>query len=174
MKDDFDLTPLAEKKPKRKNSKAKGSTFERKVCRLLNEKFGTKEFSRTPGSGAYATTHNLPAHLKIYGDVITPLNFQFDIEAKKGYSKENICSFFNPKSDLRRMIDQANRDSKKSGHYFLLIIEQDRRDAIAITNYKFNLNDFKFHMEIVGSTGDRLYASSLKELLRVDNNEFFE
>ena len=55
-------------KKKRINSRRKGNAFERKMASQLNERFGTKEFARTPGSGAYATTHqNLPEHLKILG-----------------------------------------------------------------------------------------------------------
>ena len=58
MEDSYDFEKLR-KKPKRKNSKAKGSAFERKVAKILNEHFETTDFQRSPGSGAYATTHNL-------------------------------------------------------------------------------------------------------------------
>ena len=84
MKDDYDLTKLLAKKGKKKlNSKAKGSRFERKISDMLNERFKTKDFCRTPGSGAFATTHSLPDHLRIYGDLITPKNFKFILELKK-------------------------------------------------------------------------------------------
>ena len=56
MEDLYNLDNMR-KKPKRKNSKAKGSAFERKVAKLLNEHFETTDFQRTPGSGAFATTH---------------------------------------------------------------------------------------------------------------------
>jgi Holliday junction resolvase len=74
MKDNYDISKLNKKK-KKVNSRAKGSTFERQIAKILNERFNTSEFSRTPGSGAFATTHSLPDHLKIYGDLITPQNF---------------------------------------------------------------------------------------------------
>ena len=52
-------------KKKRVNSKRKGSTFERNIAKILNERFNTKEFARTPGSGAFGTTHkNLPHYFK--------------------------------------------------------------------------------------------------------------
>ena len=89
MKDSYDMKKLRKKK-KRINSRSKGNSYEREVCKLLNERFETNEFSRTPGSGAFATTHNLPEHLKIYGDVITPIKFKYCIECKKGYNKEDI------------------------------------------------------------------------------------
>ncbi len=92
MKDDFDLSNLR-KKPKRKNSRAKGAAFENKVAKILNNRFNTSEFSRTPGSGAFATTHKLPDHLKLHGDLITPKNFKFIIECKKGKTRQVLTLF---------------------------------------------------------------------------------
>ena len=100
MKDDCDVTPLLKKK--RKNSRRKGNNFENKICKTLNERFKTEEFCRTPGSGAFATTHKLPEYLQIAGDLITPSNFRFLIECKNGYSKDlKISDFFNEKSWIR-------------------------------------------------------------------------
>ena len=132
MKDDFDVSPL--RKKKKVNSRAKGNRFENKIAKMLNERFDTKEFCRTPGSGAFATTHTLPEYLKVYGDLITPEKFKFIIECKKGYNEEQISELLNPKSTTLKMIAQAHRDSKKSSRKFLLIIGQNRRDPIAITN----------------------------------------
>ena len=56
MEDNYDLSKLKSKK-KRKNSRAKGNAFERKIAETLNKRFNTKEFCRTPGSGAFATSH---------------------------------------------------------------------------------------------------------------------
>jgi len=99
MKDDYDLSQLR-KKPKRKNSRTKGNTFERQVAKILNDRFKTTEFSRSPGSGAFATTHSLPEHLKIYGDLITPQKFKYCIECKKGYNNLNLYSLYNYSSDF--------------------------------------------------------------------------
>lgn len=132
MKDEFDISPL--KKKKKVNSRAKGNRFENKIAKMLNERFKTKEFCRSPGSGAFATTHTLPEYLKIYGDLITPERFKYVIEIKKGYNEERVSELLNPKSQIFNMIAQAHRDSKKSSRKFLLIIGQDRRDPMAITN----------------------------------------
>jgi hypothetical protein len=132
MKDDFDVTPL--KKKKKLNSRAKGNRFENKIAKTLNERFNTKEFCRTPGSGAFATTHTLPEYLKVYGDLITPEKFKYVIECKKGYDGEQVSDLLNPKSTISKMIGQAHRDSKKSSKKFLLIIGQNRQEPIAITN----------------------------------------
>ena len=131
MKDNFDLDKLRKKTGKKRiNSKAKGSRFERKIAEFLNKRFNTTDFCRTPGSGAFATTHSLPGHLKIYGDLVTPKNFRYIIECKSGYNKEGICNLFKSNSIISDMIAQAKRDSEKSSKKFLLIIGQDRSDAI--------------------------------------------
>ena len=59
MTNKLNLDPLIEltSQKKRVNSRRKGATFERELVTKLNKKFDTKEFSRTPGSGAFATTH---------------------------------------------------------------------------------------------------------------------
>ena len=86
MKDDYNIKNLRKKKT-RINSRTKGNAFERQVAKLLNQRFDTTEFARSPGSGAFASTHSLPEYLKIYGDLITPIKFRYCIECKKGYNK---------------------------------------------------------------------------------------
>ena len=133
MNDNFDVAKLTKaKKPKKVNSRNKGQSFERKIATMLNSKFQTKEFSRSPGSGAFATTHNIPEHLKLYGDLITPKDFKFCIECKKGYNKENLCSLFNKRSDLWKFIDQCEKDSQKCNKEPLVIFQQDRQKILAI------------------------------------------
>ena len=139
IQDDFDLTSLIANKKKRKNSRTKGNSFERKVCHILNTHFNTTEFMRSPGSGAFSTTHKLPEHLKFSGDLITPKNFKFIIECKKGYNKENLGSIFNPKSDLMDFIEQANRDARKIQKEFLLVFQQDRKDILCLFSRESNL-----------------------------------
>jgi Holliday junction resolvase len=74
----YDLLEKDLKKP-RKNSKRKGANFERKVVKILEERFD-HPFSRTPGSGAFATTHKTVQDMS--GDIIVPAGFRFCIEAK--------------------------------------------------------------------------------------------
>jgi len=126
MEDDFDLSALKGKK-KRKNVRQKGNTFENKIAKLFNEVFETTEFMRSPGSGAFATTHKLPEHLKISGDLITPKNFKFIIECKKGYNKEGISSLLNNNSKIYDFIGQADRDAKREIKNFLICWMQDRQ-----------------------------------------------
>ena len=130
MKDNYDISAL--KKKKKVNSRAKGSTFERQIAKTLNDRLGTTEFSRTPGSGAFATTHTLPDHLKIYGDLITPQNFKYCLECKKGYNNQNLYSLYNHSSDFWKFIDQCQKDSEKCGKIPMVIFKQDRQPTLAI------------------------------------------
>jgi len=174
MKDNYDLSNLRNK-PKRKNSRTKGNAFERKVAGALNDRFNTTEFSRSPGSGAFATTHTLPEHLKIYGDLITPLNFKYCIECKKGYNKENIYSLYNYSSDLWGFINQCEKDSEKCKRTPLIIFKQDRHPTLAIIPKHCALQLNISYIEI--SKGPEHLAQYrvllFDELLKEDNSLWF-
>ena len=136
MNDDYDLTNLGKAKKTRTNSKAKGSRFERKIANMFNEKFNTTEFSRTPGSGAFATTHSLPEHLQMYGDLIAPKNFKYCIECKKGYKNIKINHLIDYSSQFWEFIEQCEKDSKKCGKEPMILFQQDRQPILAITQEK--------------------------------------
>ena len=133
MEDNYDFSVL--KKKKKVNSRAKGSTFERSIAKMFNDRFKTAEVSRTPGAGAFATTHSLPDYLKIYGDLITPMNFKYCIECKKGYNKENLYSLYNYSSDFWKFVDQCEKDSEKCQKIPMVIFKQDRQKILAIVPY---------------------------------------
>tara|TARA_R110000737_G_C14603191_1_gene489518 strand:+ start:365 stop:895 length:531 start_codon:yes stop_codon:yes gene_type:complete len=141
MKDNYDLSKLSSPKKKRINSKAKGSTFERNIAKMLNERFNTKEFARSPGSGAFATTHTLPEHLKLYGDLIAPLGFGFVLECKAGYDKENLGGFFTKNSGIKKFIEQANTDAVKAKKDFMVVFKQSRKDILCILDYSKTVLD---------------------------------
>lgn len=146
MQDNYDTSPLLKKKSKRLNSKAKGNRFERQVVDILNKRFNTTDFCRTPGSGAFATTHKLPEHLQVYGDLVTPKNFRFTFELKAGYNKESVESLFNPKSQLRQFIEQAERDSTKAKKDWIIILKQNNKDPICILEdiQDYNNKNYEF------------------------------
>ena len=172
MDDDFDLTNLTKaKKTKKVNSRNKGNSFERKVALMLNNKFCTKEFCRSPGSGAFATTHNIPDHLKIYGDLITPKDFKFCIECKKGYNKENIYSLFNKRSEVWKFIDQCEKDSQKCSKEPLVIFQQDRQKILAIVRSNtFNIDIKKVDITRKSNNKYNTYTMYLLEdLLLLDD-----
>ena len=140
MQDKYDLTKLR-KKPKRKNSRAKGARFENKLKEILNKHFNTNEFSRTPGSGAFASTHTLPEHLQIHGDIITPQNFKFVIEAKSGYNGCDLQGALSPKNEIYSFIKQASKDGVSAKKPYILLFGQDRRGILCIINKDNSLLD---------------------------------
>ncbi len=172
MKDNFDVAKLTKtKKPKKVNSRNKGHSFERKIATMLNNKFDTKEFSRSPGSGAFATTHNIPDHLKIYGDLITPKDFKFCIECKKGYNKENIYSLFNKRSELWKFIDQCEKDSKQCNKEPLIIFQQDRQKILAIVRSNtFNIDIKKIDLTRKSNKEYNNYSMYLLEDLLLNDD----
>lgn len=154
MEDNFDLNKLTkDKKPKKVNSRNKGQSFERKIATMLNNRFNTKEFCRSPGSGAFATTHNIPDHLKLHGDLLTPLDFKFCIECKKGYNKENIYSLLNDSSKVWEFIRQSEKDAEACGKLALLLYKQDRQKTLAIAKDGFFPQYIKNICIISDSTG---------------------
>ena len=131
MRDDFDLKKLRKKKT-RINSRTKGNAFERQISKLLNERFDTTEFCRSPGSGAFASTHSLPEHLQIYGDLITPIKFKYCIECKKGYNKQAVASLFNNRSDFWVFMKKCEKDARACKKLPMLIFKQDRQPTLAV------------------------------------------
>ena len=117
MEDNYDFSKL--KKKKKVNSRAKGSTFERQIAKLLNNRF-------------------------IYGDLITPIKFKYCIECKKGYNKENLYSLYNYSSDTWKFIDQCQKDSDKCDKIPMVIFKQDRPPTLAIvpSNIPYQATNF--------------------------------
>ena len=146
MEDNYDISGL--KKKKRVNSRTKGSSFERQIAKTFNDRFNTTEFSRSPGSGAFATTHTLPDYLKIYGDLITPQNFKYCIECKKGYNKENLYSLYNYSSPFWGFLDQCLKDSEKCDKIPMVIYKQDRQPTLAIVPNYVKVNMLQQYIEI--------------------------
>lgn len=160
MKDDIDLADLKKlKRSKRINSRTKGNAFERKIAKLLNEHYNTTEFMRTPGSGAFATTHKLPEHLQVHGDLITPKDFPFLIECKKGY-KFTISDLYNLSSKFWEIWKKLNIECNKTGKLPLLIFQQDRQNILCMIdmpdNYPRRYNDIGNNIEIIISLEDFL------------------
>ena len=173
MEDLYNLDNLR-KKPKRKNSKAKGSAFERKVAKLLNEHFETTDFQRTPGSGAFATTHKLPDHLKIHGDLITPQNFIYTIECKKGYNDLDLYSLLNPKSKIYEFIKQTEKDADQANKSGLVLMAQDRRDIIVLIKQDSHIcNQLKLNNKRIIYILKDYALTAFKDLLSIDRSLFF-
>jgi len=153
-------------KKKPVNGKRKGAAFERAIAKKFNEKFNTKDFCRTPGSGAFATTHTLPDYLKIHGDLVTPETFSFIIECKSGYDV-TFDDIFKPKSDLFTFIAQAKRDAIAGNKDWLLIYKKTRKKEIVVCERNLGI---KNHMLLDGT----YYFYTLADVLLLEDSVFFE
>lgn len=157
------------KAKKRVNSRRKGNTFERQIAKVLNGRFGTTDFNRSPGSGAYATTHNLPAHLKIYGDLITPLGFRFVIECKSGYNLE-LDDPFKRNSDLWSFIKQAQGDATAADRDWMVIYKKNNRTKLVITDVPLEV---KQYLTLRDSKGKEYFVYDIKKVLELPDEVFF-
>ena len=146
------------------NGRRKGINFERSIAKKLNGRFKTEEFCRTPGSGAFGTTHKLPQYLKVHGDLITPENFKFVIECKNGYDVQ-MDDIFKRKSDLYEFIKQAERDGEASGRDWLLIYKKTRRKEVVVTTVRFPVSTF-------GTINNEYFFYSLSDLLELEDLYF--
>jgi hypothetical protein len=151
----------------RVNSKRKGATFERKIAQTLNERFKTNEFSRTPGSGAFGSTHQLPQHLIVHGDLITPEKFRFTIECKNGYNLE-IDDIFKESSDFHKFIEQAKTDaSRAGGRDWMVVYKKNRRKELVVVGDKIpNLKNYLYY-------NNCCYIYLLKDVLSKPDNFWF-
>lgn len=157
LENDFYVKP-------RVNGKRKGASYERQLAKKLNLRFNTKDFSRTPGSGAFATTHTLPKHLQIHGDLITPENFKFVIEAKRGYDI-TLEDLWKPKSNFFKFIEQARRDGRAAQKPWVLVYKKDRQKEIVICEHQFGMSE----RALINS---KYYIYLLDDLLKLEDSEF--
>jgi len=153
------------KKP-RVNSKRKGAAFERKIAQTLNERFNTTDFSRTPGSGAFGSTHQLPQHLIVHGDLITPENFKYVIECKNGYDV-NLDDIFKLKSDFYKFILQAKTDAARAKREWMVIYKKNRQQELVIVETPYRqLHNF---LDVRGA----YYIYLLKDVLSLPIEHWF-
>lgn len=126
---------------------AKGSSYERELCKLLSEWWcpGRSDiFWRTSSSGARTTQRRKQGKTTAFqGSDITatdpsgfPLIDLFAIEAKRGYSKATMQDSIDRTSgqklsQLEQWIQQASKASEDAGSFaWLLIQRRNRRDHL--------------------------------------------
>ena len=118
MNDNYDLNAIFAKNLSARTAGPKVIHSNDRLRRLLNDRFDTTEFSRSPGSGAFATTHSLPDHLKNLWRLNNPtVKFKFCIECKKGYNNQNLYSLYNYSSEIWKFIEQSEKDAGKVWSY---------------------------------------------------------
>jgi hypothetical protein len=125
---------------------AKGSQFERDICRQLSLWWTNGEsdsvFWRTSNSGGRATVRSRKG-LKTknhYGDIMAVdpigepfLNF-FTVELKRGYNRHSIADLLDQDKPLYlQWIKKACKEVTEAGSkHWLLIVKRDRRETIVM------------------------------------------
>jgi len=122
------------------NGKAKGSGYERDICKMLTTWLTGKDkpyvWWRSPSSGALATITAQNPNLT--GDIISVLpegNFltdKFSIEIKTGYPKSSFNKFFSgaKNNELEMFWKQATVDATKSNKEPMLVYKKDRKEPL--------------------------------------------
>jgi len=165
---DYDSLLRLQSPTKKINGKRKGNTFERTVAKHFNVRFGTKDFCRTPGSGAFATSHkHLPEHIRVRGDLITPKNFKYIIECKAGYTM-HFEDVFRHNNVILGFIKQAALDAKLAKKKWVVVYQQTRRIPIAVTNEFFP--GIKKYMNLNGE----YFIYPLEEFLKLPDDIFID
>lgn len=132
---------------KRKNSRRKGCTFERELCRILTERFSLP-FARCPQSGAWGTVANVDARARevLTADIICPEGFKWSIEAKAGYDVDLWSLFGSPndkgvfrgrKGDidtLESFWTQARWQAERTSKRPVVVYRKDGRPAACIVD----------------------------------------
>ena len=145
---------MKKKKAKRKGrGMAKGSSFEREICKRLSlwwtDDERTDVFWRTSGSGARAkvgsktgkNTFGQHGDVQATDPVGQPLIDLYNIELKRGYNTAIINDFIDSKKkpELRVFIEQAITDCRlrDDESEWILLVKRDRKDVVLFTSSYF-------------------------------------
>lgn len=160
-------------------AKAKGSSFERKISKILSERFfertGIKEsFRRNLDSGSFFGGNNkkradvYDTSKATFGDIIIPEGFKFSIECKHYKSPPSFSIV--TKQDYKQWnewLKQANTDAATANKDFLLIIKYNGIEEIAITKNNYpEINHVMRYKDY--------YVYSLSDFIKLPDEAFFE
>jgi hypothetical protein len=129
---------------------AKGSSFERQICKTLSLWWTNGErddvFWRTAGSGAMATSRRKRGSTTLlqHGDIQAvdpigkPLTDLMTLELKRGYNQCTLSDMFDSprskgKQRFAKFIEQAQRSAEAAGTPFWAVIHKRDQKRITIT-----------------------------------------
>jgi hypothetical protein len=165
---------------------AKGSNFEREICKLLSRWWTSGErddvFWRSSQSGGRATQRARSGHKTFgsYGDIAAvdpigqPLLRYFTIELKRGRSHGFLGDVLDVKGDNSKhpfvaTLRQARRSAKLAGSKtWLLICRRDRRQAMVYLPWKYAeqlTGDFTVVYLFIGGKRNWIAALPLEDFL---------
>lgn len=129
-------------------SKSKGNNFERDIRDLLNEVYQTKEFARTPSSGAIMGLGNYQKNSQLEdatkktlgSDIICPSWFNFSIECKNYGDKPNYNKLISSNDAfLDGWIGEALFDAVNAKRTPLLFFRTSRKGTFCVLPKEFLL-----------------------------------
>ena len=131
-----------------KSSKDKGNAWELEVAKLLEENFDGK-FSRTPRSGAMfggENAENAEGERQdvveiLTGDIITPKDFPFTIEAKHYDDFKFSHMLSGENKDLDQWIESAEKDAELAKRLPMIIAKFSYIGAYVVFDYKIIKTD---------------------------------
>lgn len=171
-------------------SKAKGNKFEYDIVTLLNEVYDTKEFSRTPSSGAIMGRSNwerkqgLSENVRrtLGSDIIVPDNFNFAVECKHYKDKPNYAEMIKgPDTTLNRWLAETVFDAINIDAHPLLFFKTNRKGThFAIPDYFYLRSSYflMYNRFIIGGidtfieNAESFQSQALQA--SADRNGFFE
>lgn len=159
-------------------AKSKGNTFERKISKLLSDRFKAltgldQSFRRNIDSGSFfggsnqrrKITHDLDN--ACFGDIMCPVGFKFSLECKHYKTPPGLGVIVASKSkQWDGWLEQAEQDSENSGKRLMVIIKYN------------NIEEFVFLKESIDIDSIFNYgvykAYRLSDLLNLPDDFFFE
>lgn len=166
------------------NSKNKGNTFERKICKLLSQWItkGEREdiLWRSISSGAWntikkRTTTTQIGDITYIDDLGKPFIEKFAIECKS-YKDVQMIKLFNQNSIINKWWDKINEEAQ--GKYPLIIFKENRSCECVVIPYSIfdTLNSdmgFSYKNYIkVENVDNTFYIIKLSDLLEYNYTEF--
>lgn len=162
------------------NAKNKGNSFERKISKILSERFKDytgldAAFRRNIDSGSFfggsnqsrAVTHDVSK--ATFGDIVCPNNFKFSLECKHYKTPPSFGILLKQESkQWDTWIEQARQDSENSDLAMMLIIKYNGIDEFVLVDTPFQNLKIMF-------TYKTSYAYSLDQIMSItDNMVFFD
>jgi hypothetical protein len=167
---------------KRVNSKNKGNSNERAICKLLAEALAPFKFIRSQSSGAVIGGKNYEANAHLYSqeamhffvsDIVcsnetdVAKKFRFVIEAKAYKEAERLELLLNGKSKIYGWLEEVKIDSEKVNKEGIVIFKFNNTPYYVAVNPEIQLPPVQI---LILPTGDKV--CHLKDLLQY--KEFWE
>ena len=143
-------------KPKRINSKAKGSGFELQISKKMSESLAPLKFIRSPQSGARVGGKNFEAFGKMFGedalkifvaDVVclnerdTGIEFLHSIECKFYKTPDSFQNLLLGKANVYGWFEESVTDAKKTNKNPILIFKWNNTQVFVAVDAKTKIPD---------------------------------